>query len=379
MPRRLAALVRKELQQLRRDPVLLVLIAWLYTIEVVLCGYALSFDLNDAAVAIEDLDGTPASRGLVDRIERSRDFRVALSSRGSRDLEALLDRDQVIATIHIPPGWGDSLAEARPAAVQLLVDGTLSSTAAATRSYLEAHIARHVAETLARASGMPPQAIASPPLAPIIDNETRVWFNSDLRTVYFMVLSMIALSALMVGVIHPAASLVKERETGTLEQLLVTPTRPWEPVLAKLLVTLVASMAGLSLSLATVWWFEVPVRGSLALFFAVSLAFQAASIGLGILIAVVSKNLQQALLLAFFGLIPVMFLSGTLVPIESMPQPMRLASLLSPLRYYMDCLLGIFLKGSGFAILWPQIAAMGALGTVILGLGLLLLRRRILG
>jgi ABC-2 type transport system permease protein len=210
-----------------------------------------------------------------------------------------------------------------------------------------------------------------------VTSRTRIWFNSALRTVDFMVLSMIGLAALMVGVIHPAASLVKEREAGTLEQLLVSPMMRGELVAAKLAVTLLASLAGLTLSLGIVWWFGVPMRGSLALHYLASAVFLVSSMGLGVLVASLAKNLQQALLLAFFGLVPVMFLSGTMVPIESMPRPVQLATLVSPLRYYMDALLGIFLKGSGWRLLWPDLAAMAGLGAAILAVALWRLRSRL--
>jgi ABC-2 type transport system permease protein len=361
--RRLASLTRKELHQLRRDPILLILTAWLFTIEVVLCAYALTFDLNDAPVAVEDLDHTPASRALIDRLDRSRDFRVAaLATEGRAELQHLLDRGEALAVVRIPEGWSRALHGRGAGEVQILVDGADVATGATVRGYLEALVHRQGAETTLRARGSPPR--------PLVESRTRVWFNSGLKTVYFMVLSMIALAAILVGVIHPAASLVREKETGTLEQLLVSPARPGELLLAKLAVTLLASLAGLVASLGIVAWFGVPVRGSIVVFFLVSVVFLVSAIGLGILVATFARNLQQALLLAFFGLIPVMFLSGTMVPIEAMPRAVQLASLASPLRYYMDCLLGIFLKGSGWRLLWPQVAAMGGLGTIVLGLGL---------
>lgn len=361
--RRLASLVRKELRQLRRDPVLLVLIAWLFTVEVVLCSYALTFDLHDAPVAVENLDRSPASRALVDRIERSEEFRVAaLATTGRADLGYLLDRGDALAVLRIPEGFSRSLRGQGVTRPQLLVDGADAASGATVRGYLLALVTRQMTESAVRGRSAPPRS-------PVL-SRTRVWFNSGLRTVYFMVLSMIALAAMMVGVIHPAASLVREKEAGTLEQLLVSPAQPGELLLAKLVVTLLASLAGLVVSLGVILWFGVPIRGSLALFFAVSIVFLVSAIGLGILVATFAQNLQQALLLAFFGLIPVMFLSGTMVPIEAMPRPVQLASLASPLRYYMECLLGIFLKGSGWRLLWPQVTAMGGIGAVVLPLGL---------
>lgn len=361
--RRIAVLVRKELHQLRRDPVLLILVAWLFTVEVSLCAYALTFDLEDAPVAVEDLDRTPDSRALADRLERSREFRVAaLVPPGRAEPQRLLDRGDALAVVRIPEGWSRALRGRGDAPIQLLVDGADAASGTTVRGYLLALIQRHAAETSARAGGAPPRGL--------VEGRSRVWFNSGLQTVYFMVLSMIALAAILVGVIHPAASLVREKETGTLEQLLVSPARPGELLLAKLAVTLVASLAGLAVSLGIVVWFGVPIRGSVFLFFVVSVVFLVSAIGLGILVATFAENLQQALLLAFFGLIPVMFLSGTMVPVEAMPRPVQIASLASPLRYYMDSLLGIFLKGSGWRILWPQVAAMSLLGAGVLAAGL---------
>jgi ABC-2 type transport system permease protein len=356
MARRLAALVRKELQQLRRDPVLLILIVWLYTVEVLLCAYALSFDLRQAPLAVLDRDGTPASRELVGRLERSPYFRVESHAMTGADLTPRLDRDEVVAALEIPAGWSRHVRDGEPTALAILVDGSNAATAATARAYLEGIVARHGLEEGGESAGPPVEA------------RTRVWYNAELKTVYFMVLSMIALAAMMVGVIHPAASLVREKEGGTLEQLLVSPVLAFEIILAKVAVTLLVSLLGLTLSLGLVWWFEVPMRGSLALFYLVSLVFQVSSIGLGAFVATVSRNLQQALLLAFFGLIPVMFLSGTLVPIENMPRPVQIGSLLSPLRYYMDALLGLFLKGNGLEVLWPDLAAMALLGIAILAL-----------
>lgn len=367
MLRRIGSLVRKELLQLRRNPVLLILIGYLFTICVLLCGSALTFDLNDAALAVENLDPAPASRALVERLDRSPDFRVAAHAWGDANFASMLDRGEAVAVVRIPPGWSRSLYGRESSSLQVIVDGANAGTAAAVRGYLSALIRRHAFEGAGLEGG-------GQPAGPIVENRSRVWFNSDLKTVYFMVISMLASAAMMVGVILPAASLVGEREHGTLEQLLVSPVLPRDLVVAKSLVTLLVTLVALTVGLGGVWWFDVPMRGSVGLFYLVSAAFMLGSIGIGVVIASFSKNLQQALFLSVFGLLPVMFLSGTMVPVENMPRLAQLATLASPLRYYMDCLLGIFLKGAGWEVLWPQIAAMTALGLAILGCGLLRLR-----
>jgi ABC-2 type transport system permease protein len=192
-----------------------------------------------------------------------------------------------------------------------------------------------------------------------------------------MALSMIALAGMMVGVIHPAASIVREKEQGTMEQLLVTPIRTGELFLAKTVPTLIMGLLSLFPSLLIVSWFQVPLRGSLLLFLAFTAVFLLSAIGLGVLIAAVSRTLQQALLLAFFGLFPIMFLSGGLTPVDSMPDALQALSLGSPLRYYMDIILGVFLKGVGWRELWQEAVALLAIGAVLFGLSIVAFRRRI--
>ena len=192
-----------------------------------------------------------------------------------------------------------------------------------------------------------------------------------------MVLSMIALAALMVGMIHPAASIVREKEVGTIEQLLVTPIKTGELFAAKTAPTLLMGLLSVFPSLLIVWWFGVPLRGSLLLFLALTALFLLSAIGLGVLVASISRTLQQALLLSFFGLFPIMFLSGTLVPVESMPDFLQLLSLLSPLRYYMDVILGVFLKGAGMAELWPQTIALLVIGATLFGIAMSVFRRQL--
>jgi ABC-2 type transport system permease protein len=370
MARRIGSLIVKEFKQLRRDPILVILIIWLYTIEVIICAYALSFDLRDITLAVVDRDKTPESRRLTEQLDRSRDFRVIRPGlRGGKPSE-LLDREEALAVLTIPSGWTRSMVRGEEAPLQLLVDGSNSAIAAAVRGYALRMLQQFGTEAVGRGNMSVIQF-------PTVENRTRIWYNAELKYVYFMVLSMIALAGMMVGVIHPAAVIVREKETGTIDQLLVSPIRSAELVLAKVLPTLVVGLVGLTLSIGVVLWFDLPMRGSLFLFFFISIIFMFSSMGIGVFVATVSKNLQQALLLSFFGLFPVMFLSGTIVPVESMPRPFQIASLASPLRYYMQCLLGLFLKGNGLDILWPQVVIMAVIAFLIVGLSLRRLRRQI--
>ncbi len=186
---------------------------------------------------------------------------------------------------------------------------------------------------------------------------------------------MIALAAMMVGVIHPAASIVREKEAGTIEQLQVTPIGTAELFVAKTFPTLVIGLLSIFPSLLIVWWFGVPMRGSFLLFLALTAVFLVSAISLGVLIASVSRTLQQALLLSFFSLFPLMFLSGTLAPVESMPGLLQTLSLGSPLRHYMDVILGVFLKGIGLSELWPQALALLVIGAPLFATAMLIFRR----
>jgi ABC-2 type transport system permease protein len=198
-----------------------------------------------------------------------------------------------------------------------------------------------------------------------------------LRSLDFEIVSMLALAVMMISIILPAAGLAWEKEAGTIEQLLVMPFRAWELMLAKVIPTIVVSLASLVLALWLPWWFDVPIRGSLVLFFALSTVFLFSGVGIGLFLGTIAENLQQALLLSFFSIVPLMVVSGTLVPGESMPWPIQLLSLLSPLRYYHEIGLGIFLRGVGWQALWREALAMTGLALVIFGCGMWQFRRRL--
>jgi ABC-2 type transport system permease protein len=363
---RLAGLIVKELSQFLRDRVMLILVLWLYTVEVVICTLALSFEVKDMPLAVVDLDRSPASRALVQSFLETEAFTLAGYPAEESAAADWLQRGRARVSLVIPDRFQHDLARGQAPAVQILLDGTNSNMAAQARAYA-LEIARRFRPPLLLAG-----ARAGPGATPVV----RVWYNPDQTYTSFMVLSMVALAALMVGVIHPAASIVREKESGTIEQLRVTPVGTAELFLAKTLPTLAMGLLSVFPSLLIVWWFGVPLRGSLALFLGLTALFLLSAIALGVLVSSVSRTLQQALLLSFFGLFPLMFLSGTLAPVESMPESLQAISLASPLRHYMDVILGIFLKGAGLAELWPQAAALLALAIPLFATAALIFRRQ---
>jgi len=364
---RLASLLTKEIIQFSRDRVILLLILWLYTIEVVICAYALSFDVKHLPLAAVDQDRSVASRALLESFRINEAFDIEGYPSTMAEAGDWLDKGKASLIIVIPEKFDHDLRRGAIPVVQLLLDGSNSNTAAIARGYAAQILDRFQQEWL-------PDAVAP---AVQVEAVLRVWYNPGQSYTSFMVLSMIALAALMVGVIHPAASIVREKEVGTIEQLMVTPIRIGELFLAKTAPTLAMGLLSVFPSLLIVWWFGVPLRGSLLLFLVLTALFLLSAIGIGVLVAAVSKTLQQALLLSFFGLFPLMFLSGTLVPVESMPEFLQTLSLVSPLRYYMDVILGIFLKGAGIAELWPQALALLVIGSLLFGIAIGVFRRQL--
>lgn len=366
MGTRLVSLLIKEMRQFTRDRVMLLLILWLYTVEVVICAYALSFDVKHLPLAVVDLDRSPASRDLLARFTVSEAFDLAGYLATVDKAGDWLQAGQAVLALIVPKGFDHRLRQGKAAPIQVLIDGSNSNTATLARGYVLQIAARFQNEWT-------PAARSSS----IVTAAVRVWYNPEQTYTSFMVLSMIALAALMVGIIHPAAGIVREKEMGTIEQLRVTPVTLYELFLAKTLPTLIVGLLSVFPSLLIVAWFGVPLRGSLVLFLALTALFLLSAIGLGVLVAAVCRTLQQALLLSFFGLFPVMFLSGTLVPVESMPKALQTLSLASPLRHYMDIILGVFLKGAGIGELWVQTLALLGLGIILFSLALTVFPKRL--
>ncbi len=364
MPVRLFGLLRKEMVQFLRDRVMLILVLWLYTGEVIVCALALHFEIANLPLAVVDLDRTPASRRLVEGFFAGGTFTSA-GRPSMRQATAWLQSGRARAALVVPEGFQRRLARGETAGVQLLLDGTNSNVAAQARSYALQILGRYRPSAdvvpVAHAGGAQPVV--------------RVWYNPDQSYTSFIVLSMVALAALLVGVFHPAASIVREKEAGTIEQLRVTPIGTAELFAAKVVPTLAIGLLSVFPSLLIAWWFGVPLRGSLLLFLGFTALFLLSAVAIGVLVAAVSATLQQALLLSFFGLFPMMFLSGTIVPVESMPPVLQAVSLASPVRHYLDAMLGLFLKGSGFDVLWPHAAVLLAIGVPLFAAAASLFRR----
>ena len=363
----LGALIRKEFIQFFRNKAMVILFIYVIALEISICVYAISYDVTNISLAVHDLDRSAESRELVDGFVRTPYFQQPVIVSSRKEMERLLDTGRATLGIVISPDFSKRIAESLPAPVQLLLDGSNSNTALIALGYSKRIVAAYGAkiefERLQRAVG-------SAGAIPRLTIQPRAWYSPALASRNFVVVSMLVLAIMLMSVLHPAAALAWEKEVGTMEQLLVMPFRTWELMLAKVVPTFVVSLASLALSLWIPWWFDVPIRGSLLLFFALTALFLFSGMGIGLLFGTIARNLQQALLLGFFFIFPLFVISGTMVPVESMPEPIQLISYLSPLRYYLEIGLGIFLKGVGMTELWPQTLAMGILGVVIFSLGI---------
>lgn len=363
----LLALIRKEFIQFFRARPLIILVVWTIAIEIAICAFSITYDVKHLRVAVQDLDGSARSRELVSRFAQTESFDVTgpVATRGA--LDALLERGQATVGVVIPGDFSRRLTQRLPASVQVLLDGSDSNSALVALGYTQRIVGRYSREV---EQEWLRGAVGRPGPIPTLENERRARYNPALRSVDFVVVSMLTLAVMMIAIILPAAGLAWEKEAGTIEQLLVMPFRRWELMLAKIVPTFVVSLGALALAFWVPWWFAVPIRGSVPLFFALSALFLVSALGLGLLLGTLAANLQQALLLSFFTLFPVLVISGTTVPVDGMPRAVQLLSRLSPLTYYMEIALGVLLKGVGLEALWPQALAMGGLGAGLGALGL---------
>ena len=363
---RVLTLIKKEFIQIRRDRRLLPIILILPVMQLILLGYAVSSDIKNLTTAICDLDRTPASRALADRFSTSGYFDIRYHLPDERRIKTLMDAGQVRVGIVIPPRFGASLARQETATVQLLLDGTDSNTASVAQGYVTQITNAEASRILVERLG--PKAI--PPLA--VDASVRVWFNPYLKSVNFMVPGVVALILTIVTMTMTATAIVKEKERGTIEQLIVSPIRPYELMLGKAVPFVLIGYADILLVvLVGVFWFRVPIAGSFPLLLGLSGLFIMTTLGLGLLISTVSQTQQQAMMLGFFVNPPFMLLSGFIFPIASMPQPMQYLTYLISLRYFLVIIRGIFLKGVGLDVLWPQALALLIFGVSVLTLSVL--------
>lgn len=370
--RRLAHLVRKELIELRADPRLFGIVIMAPIIQLVVLGYAATTDVKDIPLLVVDGDRSTSSRQLIERFDASSNFYIVDVVTGDGSAEQHLSHGTAWMALTIPAGFGERLAAGRPETVQVIADGTDSNSTGVALGYARNVVASFSAE---KTADLHP---GLPRIAPI-DADIRVWFNPRLESRDFMVPGIVALLLLVVTTNLSAMAIVREREVGTLEQLNVTPLARWELIVGKLLpYALIGMFDVILVTIVAVFWFQIPLRGSFPLLFGCSLIYLLSTLGLGLFVSTISQTQQQASMTAtFFFLTPMIYLSGFTFPIENMPSWIQWVTYLIPLRYFLVIVRGIFLKGVGVAVLWPQIAALLACGLVLIALATLRSSKRL--
>jgi ABC-2 type transport system permease protein len=358
---RLLYLIRKELLELKQDPRLFGVVVIAPILQLTLLGYAATTDVKDVPVLVIDADRSTASRQLISRFEASDNFTIAGLGTSTNDIDMWLESGRAWMALSIPPGYGQSIARGETARIQVVADGTDSNSTNVALGYTRVLVTGYAEELLAeRLGGHVPERL--------ITASVRVWFNPDLESRDFMIPGIVALLLLVVTTNLSAMAIVREKELGTLEQLNVTPLARWELMTGKLLPYALVGMIDVVLVLVVaIWWFEVPLRGSSLTLFAMSLVYLLATLGLGLFISTISSTQQQAMMTStFFFLLPMMYLSGFIFPIENMPWWIQPMTYLLPLRYFLIILRGLFLKGVGLETFWPEAVAMGGWGLAVL-------------
>ncbi len=375
MFQRLRSIIRKEFIQIKRDPRTLGLIIVIPVMQLFLLGYAATNDVRNVRTVVYDLDKSPESRALLDAYRAADYFKIDQYAATLDELEYLIEMGEARIGIMIPPDYSEKLNARQTAEIAIVLDGSDPSVAktalSAAQMIGQSYGASLQAEMLAR-SGM--GALARAPL----DVRTQVWYNPNLEDAYFMVPGIVGMVLFTLTSMVTANSIVRERERGTIEQLIVTPIRPWELVIGKIApyVILAFFNTGEVLLIGSVW-FKVPIRGSLLLVFAFSGLFLLTSLGIGLLASTIASTQQEAMMIVYMIFLPSVFLSGFFFPIEAMPKFLQWVSAIIPLRYYLTIIRALLLKGVGTAAVKNEVIALAVFGIGLMTVASVRFRKRL--
>lgn len=362
---RLKQMLIKEFIQVFRDKRARFVLFVPPIIQMLIFGYAATYEVNHVSTAILDLDHTAESRDLISRFEASRIFEVNFRLSNHKQIAPLIDRGEATVAIQIHPGFARQLRKGQTAPVQVILDGANSNTALIALGYINRIAGEFALEyQRSRLERLTPLLAAQ---VPSVEIEQRPWFNPELRSQWFFVPGIIGNLILIMVVLLTAFSIVREREIGTLEQIMVTPIGRAEFILGKTLPFFLIGLLDVALIAAVgTFWFEIPFRGNLLVLLLGTVLFLLSVLGVGLLISTVSATQQQAMVTAFFFNMPAAMFSGFGFPVASMPEPMQWVSAINPLTYYITILRSVYLKGTGLDILWQQMIPLTVIGIVLL-------------
>jgi ABC-2 type transport system permease protein len=372
---RLGSLIRKEFIQILRDPRTLILVLVMPVMQLFLLGYAATNDVRNVPLAVYNQDPGPEARALLDAFRSADYFSLAYEVGSEQQLRNLIDGGQARAGLIIPPDYGDQLQGGEVAQVAFVLDGSDPTTAATALSAAQAIGQQQATQVLSDRLERRGQTSA---VRPPIEVRTQVWYNPDLVSAYFMIPGVIGMILYFITTVLTATTIVRERERGTIEQLIVTPIRSWELVVGKLLpYVILALLNTLEVLFIGALWFQVPIRGSMVLILSLSALFLASSLGIGLLVSTIANTQQEAMLTVMMTMLPSIFLSGFFFPLEAMPRVLQWISYLIPLRYYLLIIRTLLLKGVGADMLKSDILALAIFGIAIMTAAALRFHKRL--
>ena len=363
---RLFAVIKKEFRQTLRDPRMKMMILFTPFIQIIIFGYAATTDVNHIPCAIYDLDNSRQSRDLIRAFTSSKYFSVKRYIYSDDNMNELLDKSAVSTVIRINHGFARDVLGNKKPQIQLIVDGTDSNIAAVVLGYASGIVRAHSRELSSQQIDILLKRVGS---LPSVDLRTRAWFNENLLSRNFYIPGVIALIVSLMSLMLTSMAIVREKEIGTIEQLIVSPLTSAELIIGKLIpYGAIAVLEAGFVTTVGVLWFNIPVSGSILLLLFSTLIYLLVTLGVGLLISTISATQQEALMSVFLFFFPANLLSGFIFPIKNMPVFIQYITYIDPLRYFMVILRGIFLKGVGLTILWPQLLALFIMGVIILTL-----------
>ena len=372
---RIRVIIIKEFIQVWRDPRLRFFLFVPPLIQLILYGYAINFDIKNVPTAIYDQNNSEASQELISRFKASEYFNLRRYIDNESELRQLIDYGEINFVLHIPADFASKLKAGRTATLQLIIDATDSNAALIVAKYASSILqdySQKILQERFHSSGHGGKIDI-----PVVI-ESRAWFNPNLVSRIAFVPGVIAIVVMLVSLMLTAMAVVREKELGTLEQVLVTPIKPLEFILGKTIpFVLIALIDVILVSVFAIYWFDLPFRGSSLVLLVGTLAFLFNSIGLGLLISTISSTQQQALMAGTFLLTPAILLSGQIFPIANMPRLFQYITYVNPLRYFTIIVQGIFLQGVGLDNLWQEMAAMTLMGMAMISLSVYRFQRRL--
>ncbi len=361
--RRIRELLKKELRQMLRDPRMRAVIFVAPVIQLIVFGYAVNTDIRNTATYIVDLDGSHASRALIEAFASTGYFRIGGTSDRSSDLVSALDHGNAIVGIEIPAAFSQELAGGH-ASVQVIVDGTNSNTGVVAQGYAGQIVSHYALRQAAAATGLPRGGV---------ELRTRAWYNPQLESRVYNVPAVVGALVMLMCLLLTSLAVVREREIGTLDQLMVSPLRPQELILGKTVPVMLVALIQITLiSSVAILWFGIPMRGTIFALLLAGLTYILAGLSFGLIISTISKTQQEAFMSMFLLFMPLVILSGFFFPVSSMPPAFQWLTILNPMRHFIEIVRAVFLKGEGVIGLWRQYVAMA----LIAGLALTMAVRR---